>query len=471
MRRDGGAVLLLLLSVVTRCYSASPPGKPVLVSCRSPEKETFTCWWEPGSDGGLSTKHRLYYDREDLEGTYECPDYQSAGRNSCFFDKKHTFIWVTYSLRVVASNSLGNATSDPLDVDVMYIMQPDAPEKVTLLVEEGEESPYLQIRWEPPHGTDTRSGWVTITYQVRVKEDKSNKWEEYMSGKQSHFVLYGLHPGAVYMVQVRCQLDHSKWSEWSNATYRKIPEYNQNGGHLELLASILCAVAFTAIMCVLIKKRKCVRLCLLPPVPGPKIRDFDTQLIKHHEDISSLINNPSFPPIAAWKDQMEDLSVLDNDDGALQNYETSLIVQNGFNSSAEIQTKESALCLNDCEAEGSKMEPAAFMKNRSLVNSGYVDIERQENIQEADGRQEDYSKVSGANRDNLLFLQRESVSLSTSCGDKGICYVDRTNQKQKNAHTTKRTNADVCADVPDSGYVDVSLPPHHPAPRLGSDIP
>lgn len=52
---------------------------------------------------------------------FECPDYHKAGDNSCYFDKRHTSIWIIYNITVVASNTLGKAYSESVEVDVMDI--------------------------------------------------------------------------------------------------------------------------------------------------------------------------------------------------------------------------------------------------------------------------------------------------------------------------------------------------------------
>lgn len=55
------------------------------------------------------------------EESYECPDYNTGGKNSCFFSKNDTSIWVNYNITVVATNRLGSSYSEPVDVDVVYI--------------------------------------------------------------------------------------------------------------------------------------------------------------------------------------------------------------------------------------------------------------------------------------------------------------------------------------------------------------
>ncbi|KAF7243830.1 prolactin receptor [Varanus komodoensis] len=102
-------------------HSGQPPGKPTIIKCRSPEKETFACWWKPGSDGRLPCNYTLLYNKEGEQKYLECPDYTTAGSNSCYFDKKHTKLWITYNITVKATNEMGSSVSDPHYVDVANI--------------------------------------------------------------------------------------------------------------------------------------------------------------------------------------------------------------------------------------------------------------------------------------------------------------------------------------------------------------
>ncbi|XP_028269206.1 prolactin receptor b [Parambassis ranga] len=456
MKRGLGLAVVLLLSAAVESSSTSPPGTPVLLGCRSPEKETFTCWWKPGSDGGLPTTHRLFYERERLKGIHECPDYGSAGSNSCFFNKKHTSIWVDYYLRVVASNALGNTSSDILDVDVMEIVKPYPPENITLLVKEQEGTPYLHIRWEPPLNIDTKSGWVTVKYQLRVKQDNSHQWKNYSSDTQTFLNLHSIVLGAMYMVQVRCMLDHGSWSEWSNTTSVPVPKYFPNERPFWILVSTLSVVPFLAAICILVMKRKSVKQCLLPPVPGPKIKGVDVQLLKSgrsEEVISALIANQNLPPLVAWMDQVEEFLIVSDcndwrspDPTNPPKRKKSLIIPVGFHFDQDLlckeplpnhwEKKDEIVKNSETHSEGSlpstdlnqeqqrdhcgeasdrgvstwtaeRHQCAANVSVQPFAISGYVDIQR--HMQEAEGTQVDYSRVKEVTGNDAVILEKENV--------------------------------------------------------------
>lgn len=51
----------------------------------------------------------------------ECPDYVTAGANSCFFGISHTTVWKIYCMNVTAVTSHGNYTSQERCLDVADI--------------------------------------------------------------------------------------------------------------------------------------------------------------------------------------------------------------------------------------------------------------------------------------------------------------------------------------------------------------
>ncbi|XP_059213287.1 prolactin receptor a [Centropristis striata] len=310
MKKVVEVILLLLLSTVhAKGKRFSPPGKPALTRCRSPEKETFTCWWEPGSDGGLPTTHALYYRKESSETVYECPDYHTAGENSCFFNKNDTSIWVNYNITVVATNALGSAFSDPVDIDVVYIVKPNPPEKLAVTVMEDKGWPFLRVSWEPPHKADTRSGWITLIYELRVKLEEEDDWEVHLAGQQKMFNVFSLRSGGTYLVEVRCKPDHGFWSEWSSTSYIKVPDYFHREKSVWILITIFAAFIFLILTWLLQINSQSLKDCILPPVPGPKIKGFDEHLLKNgkSDDVFIALGVSDFPPTTS--SNYEDLLV------------------------------------------------------------------------------------------------------------------------------------------------------------------
>ncbi|XP_062943442.1 prolactin receptor isoform X1 [Cynocephalus volans] len=316
-------VLILLLFLNTGLLNGqSPPGKPEILKCRSPEKETFTCWWKPGTDGGLPTNYTLTYHKEGETHTYECPDYNTGGPNSCYFNKKHTSIWKIYIITINATNKMGSSSSDPRYVDVTYIVEPDPPVNLTLEVKQPEDrKPYLWVKWFPPTLVDVRSGWLTLQYEIRLKPEKAAEWETHFAGQQTQFKILSLYPGQKYLVQVRCKPDHGFWSEWSPESFIQIPsDFTMKDTTMWIFVAVLSAVVCLITVWAMALKGYSIVTCIFPPVPGPKIKGFDTHLLEKgkSEELLSALGCQDFPPTSDCEDLLvEFLEVDDTEDQQL----------------------------------------------------------------------------------------------------------------------------------------------------------
>ncbi|KAM6034885.1 prolactin receptor isoform 1-T6 [Theristicus caerulescens] len=301
----------------------SPPEKPTIIKCRSPEKETFTCWWKPGSDGGRPTNYTLLYSKEGEEQVYECPDYRTAGPNSCYFDKKHTSFWTIYNITVRATNEMGSNVSDPHYVDVTYIVQPDPPVNVILELKKPiNRKPYLVLTWSPPPLADVRSGWLTLEYELRLKPEEGEEWETIFVGQQTQYKMFSLNPGKKYIVQIHCKPDHhGSWSEWSSEKYIQIPtDFRVKDMVVWIVVGVLSSLICLIMSWTMVLKGYRMIAFILPPVPGPKIKGIDTHLLEtgKSEELLSALGCHGFPPTSDCEELLiEYLEVEDSEDQQL----------------------------------------------------------------------------------------------------------------------------------------------------------
>ncbi|NWU95867.1 PRLR protein, partial [Upupa epops] len=391
----------------------TPPEKPTIIKCRSPEKETFTCWWKPGSDGGHPTNYTLLYSKEGEEQVYECPDYRTAGPNSCYFDKKHTSFWTIYNITVRATNEMGSNVSDPHYVDVTYIVQPDPPVNVTLELKKPiNRKPYLVLTWSPPPLADVRSGWLTLEYELRLKPEEGEDWETVFVGQQTQYKMFSLNPGKKYIVQIHCKPDHhGSWSEWSSEKYIHIPtDFRVKDMVVWIVVGVLSSLICLIMSWIMILKGYRMIAFILPPVPGPKIKGIDTHLLERgkSEELLSALGCHGFPPTSDCEELLiEYLEVEDSEEQQLMPSHDS-----GHPSKiAKMITKET----DSDSGRGSCDSPSLLSEKCRDSHTLHSTLQTQaiRDVHESKGGKMTWETQCMASEEKILLFSNESTKAST----------------------------------------------------------
>lgn len=332
----------------------SSSGKPRLIKCRSPELETFSCYWTEG-DNELTIPGdiRLYYSKrtinDQIEEWKECPDYTSAGANSCYFNTSYTSIWVPYCIRLIQRNVLVGQYCFSVD----NIVQPDPPiclNWTVLNISFSKVYGDIQVTWQPPVSADVRKGWVTLEYEVQYKEANETIWTVIGPIKTTRVPLYTLVLSKNYEVRVRTKHRNtgffSNFSKVLRITFLpplvdSVPceEDFQFPWFLIIIFGIF-GVAVLLFIAVFTKQKR-IKMLILPPVPVPKIKGIDPDLLKEGklEEVNTILGihdnyKPDFYNDDSWVEFIE--LDIDEADEKTEGSDTERLLSNNHEKSVSI---------------------------------------------------------------------------------------------------------------------------------------
>lgn len=294
-------VLVLLLPRVGLCAMTQIPlhqedrknggddliTRPHIYFCRSPNMEEFTCWWHPLDNISQINDNVTYTFTYYTEKTprSECHDYVTGGLNSCHFDSSHTSIWTLYCMEVTASTLQGNFTSQEHCLDVVEIVETEAPVNLTytfLDANEEEMGRTVNVSWVYPIPAHIQFGWITLVFELQYRRiAEPTNWKVKGLLRERHLEILDL-PIGEYIVQVRCR-PHNKghWSKWSSSLLVKVPGRPTSDKLLALLlVTGICVMALLVIGFGIIPHGKRLKAYLLPPIPKPRISGIDPLLLK-----------------------------------------------------------------------------------------------------------------------------------------------------------------------------------------------
>nr|XP_020502109.1 growth hormone receptor-like [Labrus bergylta] len=296
---------LLLLLLVSSLDWLSAPGSAFLIDrdpltssaslephfteCISRNQETFRCWWNPGDFHNLSSPGalRVFYLKKDSPTSEwkECPEYIHSNRE-CFFDVNHTSIWIPYCMQLRSQNNITYFNEDDC-FTVENIVHPDPPVSLnwTLLNISPSGLTYdVMVNWEPPPSADVGTGWMRLVYEIQYREkNTTGSWESLETQPHTQQTVYGLHIGKEYEVHIRCRMQaFTKFGEFSDSIYVLVTEVPNKESTFPLLLVFVFGVVgiLVLIMLIIVSQQHRIMMILLPPIPAPKIKGIDPELLK-----------------------------------------------------------------------------------------------------------------------------------------------------------------------------------------------
>ncbi|NXP19619.1 GHR protein, partial [Scytalopus superciliaris] len=274
---------------------------PQISKCRSPEMETFSCYWTDGNFYNLTAPRtiQLLYMKSIDEDWKDCPDYVTSGENSCYFNSSYTSIWVSYCVQLASKNEV----FDKKCFSVEEIVLPDPPVHINWTLLNTSHTGLhadIQVRWDPPPTADVQKGWITLEYELQYKEVNETKWKELKPRVSTMVPLYSLKTGRDYEIRLRSrQRTSEKFGEFSEILYVSFSEPDSECIHCTeeigfpwflVVTFGACGLAVTLILIVLSKQPR-LKMLIFPPVPVPKIKGIDSDLLKKGklDEVNSIL--------------------------------------------------------------------------------------------------------------------------------------------------------------------------------------
>ncbi|CAL8320844.1 unnamed protein product [Lota lota] len=301
---------LLLSLLVLGTLSAQDPAServlPRLTGCVSNDMETFRCSWNVGTFQNLSQPGdlRLFYTKKSVQTLKECPQYGPPGTSECYFSESHTSIWTDYSVQLFSRDR--DVRYDERFFHIEEIVQPDPPVELnwTLLTPLSGTHFDVKLSWEAPQTADVKTGWMTLQYEVQHRAGDADPWKSKDLQRSTDTSLYGLQTNIDHEVRVRSKtLSSKEFGAFSNSIFIRV---SSKGSRFPIaILFIFAALCFIGILMLVMQQR--LMVILLPPVPGPKIRGIDPELLKKgklselmcalgaHADLKLNNNNQSDP--------------------------------------------------------------------------------------------------------------------------------------------------------------------------------